>query len=123
MDTGTVSNDSQALRTCSVDRLWSAETDLRMSSKGGIKLTEQNTFVRKAISDAFTILHTSIIFHNAFPDAVLSPTFVRQALLTATSRMPHCSGEEIRKRILIDLEYYSKISILVCLTTFPQIVC
>ncbi|KAN0136175.1 hypothetical protein V8E53_006035 [Lactarius tabidus] len=88
------------------------KTDLRLSSSGRIKLTDQNTIMRKAISDAFTVLHSSIIFHHVFPDAVLTATFVRQALLTATSRMPYSSGEEIRKRILIDHKYYSTMSLL-----------
>jgi hypothetical protein len=76
--------------------------------------------MRKAISDAFTVLHSSIIFHHAFPDAVLTAMFVRQALLTATSCMPYSSGEEICKRILIDHEYYSTMSILVCLPHFRR---
>ena len=94
-----------------------------MSDKGNIKLTVQNSFVRKAISESFTVLHTSIMFHNAFLDGVVAPTFVRRALLTATSQMPNGLGLEIRKRILIDLEYYQKISLLVCLITFRQIIC
>ena len=93
--------------------------DLRMSDTGRLKLTDQNLIMRKAITGAFAVLHTSIIFHHAFPDTMLTATFVRQALLTATARMPHGSGMEIRKCVLIDMDYYSKISILVCLTTFP----
>ncbi|KAN0131589.1 hypothetical protein V8E53_010431 [Lactarius tabidus] len=108
----TVSNNNQVSRTGSVNPLWPVETDLRLSSSGRIKLTDQNTIMRKAISDAFTVLHSSIIFHHAFPDAVLTATFVRQALLTVTSRMPYSSGKEIRKCILIDHEYYSTMSIL-----------
>ena len=119
---GTVSNNNQVSHTPSVDRLWPAKMDLRMSGKS-IKLIKQNTFVQKAISDAFTVLHTSLIFDNTFLDGVLAPSFVRRALLTATSHMPNGSGLEIRKRILIDLEYYSKISLLVCLITFRWIVC
>ena len=95
---------------------WPVKTELHFSDKGSLKLTNQNKIVRKAISDSFTVLHTSIIFLHAFPDALLSATFIQQVLLTATSRLP--GATEIRKRILIDHGYYMKMSILVRLILY-----
>ncbi|KAF8259609.1 hypothetical protein EI94DRAFT_1706971 [Lactarius quietus] len=56
------------------------------------------------------ILHSKIILENAFPDALLTTTFVWQALITATSCLP--SATEIHNRVLIDHDYFLKISIL-----------
>ena len=90
---------------------WPVEMELHISDKGSLKLTNQTEIMRKAISDSFTVLHTSIVFLHAFPDALLTATFIQQALLTATSRLP--GATEIRKHILIDHGYYMKMSILV----------
>ena len=90
---------------------WPVETELRTSDKGSLKLTNQTEIMRKAISDSFTVLHTSIVFLHAFPDVLLTATFIWQALLTATSCLP--GAMEMRKRILIDHGYYMKMSILV----------
>ena len=76
----------------------------------------QNKIVWKAISDSFTVLHTSIKFLHTFPDALLSATFIQQALLTAMSCLP--GAMEICNRILIDHGYYMKMLILVHLILY-----
>ncbi|KAF8270153.1 hypothetical protein EI94DRAFT_1699047 [Lactarius quietus] len=91
---------SPASQTHTVGPHWPVKTELRFSSSGQLGLKAQNQIMQKAISDTSTVLH----------NALLTTTFVRQALITATSRLP--SAMEIHNHILIDHDYFLKISIL-----------
>ena len=96
-------------------RRWPVETDLHIVPGKMLKLTDQNDIMRKAITESFPVLYASIVLQHAFPDALLTNSFIRDALLAAISRFP--SAGNIRARILNDHGYFAKISPLVSLTT------
>jgi hypothetical protein len=72
---------------------------------------DQSRLIRDVITESFTFLHASIILEHAFPDPVLTGTFVMRALVSATSK--DTSAASIRHRILNDHAYLAKIIALV----------
>jgi hypothetical protein len=67
---------------------WSTVTDLRLPDKGTLKWKDQNEIVRKVTSNAFNALQASMMFIHAFPDALLTASFIQQGLLKAISHLP-----------------------------------
>lgn len=91
---------------------WPLETNLIYGSNPNkIKLTDQNEVVRRTIKSTFNILHASIIFQHAFPDALLTTKFIQTALLEASSNIS--AAKHVHDRILNDHSYFSIISLLV----------
>ncbi|KAN0134252.1 hypothetical protein V8E53_008024 [Lactarius tabidus] len=86
---------------------WPAETNLRTNRSGKLKLMDQSRLIRDIIMESFTFLRASIILEHAFPDPVLTGTFVMRALVSATSK--DTSAASIRHRILNDHAYLAKI--------------
>ncbi|KAN0130461.1 hypothetical protein V8E53_011724, partial [Lactarius tabidus] len=91
-----------------VCRGWPAETDLSVPSSGRMKLREQSQVIRDAIMASFPFLHASIVVVHAFPDALLTMTFITRALVDGISHTPNAT--HIRSRMLNDHVYLSKIA-------------
>jgi hypothetical protein len=95
-----------------VCRGWPAETDLSVPSSGRMKLREQSQVIQDAITASFPFLHASIVVVHAFPDALLTMTFITRVLVDGISHTPNAT--HIRSWMLNDHVYLSKIAQLVC---------
>jgi len=79
-----------------------------------LMLTRQQLLVQVVIQDSFEILHSSLLFTNAFPDGVLTIELIKDALVRSAQN--HSPGAlTIYQRLLYDLEYFRKIMPLVSL--------
>ena len=71
-----------------------------------IRLSMQRPLVRLVIMSSFDILHSLVLFNDAFPDGICSVQFVKEALLRAALKyLPGTAP--IYKRIVDDHEYFS----------------
>jgi hypothetical protein len=87
---------------------WPRETDLVLNADQKAKrLTHQNVLVRSVITESFHILLGDLLFENAYPDALEVIGFVQNALFTAAERIP--AAKEVHRRLVLDLEYLSKV--------------
>lgn len=83
-----------------------------MVTKGKIGLKEQSEVVQDTVTASLPYLHASIVLEDAFPDVVLTGTFIKRALLSGTS---HVSNSfPLRRRIAEDHVYLHKLIPLVC---------
>lgn len=72
----------------------------------------QRPLVRLVIKDSFLILHASLLFTNAFPEAPVAHGFVREALFS--SALNHAPGAAyMHHRLVHDEEYINRIIFLV----------
>lgn len=79
-----------------------------------LMLTRQQPLVRVVIQDSFEILHSSLLFTNAFPDGVLTTELIKDALVRSAQN--HSPGAlTIYRQLLYDAEYFRKIMPLVSL--------
>jgi len=101
------------LRSTEVPRTWPEDTDLRSSGNGRIRLTDQTPIVRATITEAFELLHASVMLKHAFPDHLLTCKFIEDALSTAALHVPN--AEDVHVRILQDHSYSLTMSALVCM--------
>ncbi|KAI9453765.1 hypothetical protein BJY52DRAFT_1189338 [Lactarius psammicola] len=76
------------------------------------ELTRDPQLIRDVITASFPFLRASIVTHHAFPDAILTSTFVLRALVAATSHNPNATC--IQLRIVNDHMYLAK------MITLPQ---
>jgi hypothetical protein len=92
---------------------WPIETDLTVA-KGSkkITLTAQDSVIQVVIQDAINNLRISLLFENAFPDAIALPAVIEQSLFTAAG---HSGANTIRTRLMYDREYRLKMMRLVSL--------
>ncbi len=88
------------------------ETNLCLPKSGRMKLREQNDILYKVISDSFQFLHGFLVTQNAFPDTILTRTFVFKALIGATTN--NLKAIFICKRLLDDHLYAEEMCSLVC---------
>ena len=88
-----------------------AETNLSRTSSGKIKLGDQSQIIRDTIKLSLPFLHASIILEHAFPDALLTVTFIKRALLAGISHNPNTTY--LRHRILNDHLYLAQMCKLV----------
>jgi hypothetical protein len=95
-----------------VPRMWPEDTDLVDNESGRIRLTIQMPIVRATITEAFELLHASIVLKHAFPDPLLTNRFLVDALSTASLHVPN--AEDVHVRLLRDHGYCSKMCTLVC---------
>ena len=80
--------------------------------KNKVMLTLQHELVQSVIHDFFEIVHSSLLFTDAFPDSVLTLKIVKGALIRSTIK--HEPGAaSIHRRLLFDKEYLTKIMALV----------
>ena len=95
---------------------WPVDTELFFpTGRGQLLLTLQSTLLQVVTQDAIKHLRASLVFLNAFPNAILTNTFIRDSLIIAAKkRCPEASS--IHRRLLHDGDYISKISPLV---SFP----
>ncbi|KAH9013213.1 hypothetical protein EDB85DRAFT_2158401 [Lactarius pseudohatsudake] len=88
---------------------WAAETEIQfMPGTNRVVLTVQGTLLRTVIQDAFEYLRAAILFQHAFPDAALTLSYVREALITAARQCGPVAAS-IYTRMLNDTEYFTKI--------------
>ena len=79
---------------------------------GRLSLRMQRPLVRLVIKDSFLILHASLLFTNAFPEAPVAHGFVREALFS--SALNHAPGAAyMHHRLVHDEEYINRIIFLV----------
>ena len=76
-----------------------------------MKLREQTQVIRDTITASFPFLHALIIIENAFPNALLTMTFIMRALVEGISH--NLDAAHIRSRVLNDHVYLAKIAQLV----------
>jgi len=80
-----------------------------------LMLTIQHELVQVVIQDGFEILHSSLLFTNAYLDGHLTIQLVKEALIRAAQN--HTPGAlSIYRRLIYDTEYFRKILPLVSLT-------
>lgn len=91
-----------------VCRGWPAETDLSIPSSGRMKLWEQTQVIRDAITASFPFLRALIIIKNAFPNGLLTMTFIKRVLVDGTSY--NLDATHICTRILNNHVYLAKIA-------------
>ena len=85
---------------------WPAEMDLVLN-EGKMRLKDQSTVVQDTVTASFPYLHAFIVLDHAFPDGVITATFIMRALLSGTS---HVSNSfTLRRRIAEDHIYLSKL--------------
>lgn len=118
MATPDISTSHGHLRSTEVPRVWPEDTDLRSSGNGRIRLTDQTAIVRTTITEAFELLHASIMFKHAFPDHLLTSKFIEDALSTAALHVPN--AEDVHVRILQDHNYLFMMSALVRVCPLPR---
>jgi hypothetical protein len=84
---------------------WPLETDIIfIAGTNRVLLTLQHPLVRTVVHDGFENLRASLLFDNAFPDATLTASVVRDALIAgAKGLLPRAAA--IYDRILSDVEY------------------
>jgi len=87
---------------------WPADTDLKLI-KGSTRLmlTTQTPLVQAVIKKSLLYIRTSLLFENAFPDAVLALTFVRDAVISAAAN--HGPATTMHTRLVLEEDYISKI--------------
>ena len=91
---------------------WPSDTNLVYADGNKVKLMLQHALVKLVIQEAFDNFKAAILFTHAFPDAKLSLTFARDALiLGAKCHLP--ATQDILTRVSRDDEYISKINTLV----------
>ncbi|KAI0250408.1 hypothetical protein BJV78DRAFT_1283210 [Lactifluus subvellereus] len=95
--------------TSSGPLLWPVDTDIIFASgTNRMALTGQRPLVRLVIQDAIEILRASLVLVNAFPDADLTISLVKDALLSAADQyLPATSC--MRARLEKDEQYFTKI--------------
>ena len=87
--------------------MWPADTDVIFSGTHKVTLNLQLPLMREIILDAFENVRVSLLFTDAFPDAVAALAVVRVGLVAAaTERVPRAS--DIYKRLLCDADYMAK---------------
>ena len=85
---------------------WPAETDLVLN-EGKMRLKDQSAVVQDTVTASFPYLHAFIVLDHAFPDGVITATFIMCTLLSGTS---HVSNSfTLRHRIAEDHIYLSKL--------------
>ena len=77
---------------------------------------EQSRLIQEVIMNSFTFLCASIILQHAFPDTLLTANFVTRALVSATQK--DAAATLLCRRILNNHTYQSKITILVCCSSW-----
>lgn len=91
---------------------WPSDTNLVYADGNKVKLMLQHALVKLVIQEAFDDFKAAILFTHAFPDAKLSLTFARDALISGAKRhLP--ATQDILTRVSRDDEYISKINTLV----------
>lgn len=92
---------------------WPIESDL-IFAKGSnkITLTAQDSVLQDVIQDAINNLRISLLFENAFPNAIALPAIIEQSLFTAAD---HSGAHTVRTRLMYDREYRLKMMRLVSL--------
>ncbi|KAI0254978.1 hypothetical protein BJV78DRAFT_1151819 [Lactifluus subvellereus] len=95
--------------TSSGPLLWPVDTDIIFASgTNRMALTGQRPLVRLVIQDAIEILRASLVLVNAFPDADLTISLVKDALLSAVDQyLPATSC--MHARLEKDEQYFTKI--------------
>ena len=89
--------------------VWPADTDLKaVKDSKRLMLTVQTDFVRTVIQNSFEGVRASLLFEHAFPDTILSHTFIRDALITAAANYGS-SATMMHARLISDREYIAKI--------------
>ena len=88
---------------------WPIETDLVFAGGSNtLMLTIQRPLVRLVIRDAFENLRATILLEDAFPNAGVSLTFIRESLIAgAKAHLP--GSADILQRIKRDMAYQAKI--------------
>ncbi|KAF8260811.1 hypothetical protein EI94DRAFT_1811234 [Lactarius quietus] len=86
---------------------WPLSTDLKLvkTIKGAAQmmLTLQPAVIWSVIANSFEGLRASLLFKHAFPDSVLSVTFIREALITLAS-IYGPSAADMQTRLTIDVD-------------------
>ena len=83
-----------------------------MVTQGKIRLKKQSEVVQDTVTASLPYLHASIVLEDAFPDVVLTGTFIKRALLSGTS---HVSNSfPLHRQIAEDHVYLHKLIPLVC---------
>jgi hypothetical protein len=91
---------------------WPSGTNLVYAEGNKVKLMLQHPLVKLVIQEAFDNFKAAILFTHAFPDAKLSLTFAKDALILGAKRhLP--ATQDILTQVSHDDEYISKINILV----------
>lgn len=96
---------------------WPTETDIVFcQGSNKILLIAQHSDVKCVIQDAIDNLRISLLFDNAFPDAIAIPSIIEEALLTAAK---HQQGSlAVYRRLMYDKEYMSHLKPLVSCRRF-----
>lgn len=99
-----------ALGKCNLlPTLWPADTNfVYADGSNRLKLMLQRPLVRLIIQDAIENVRASILFTDAFPDATLSMTFTKDALISAAkAHLP--ASYDIHARLMGDDDYVTKV--------------
>ena len=91
------------------------ETNLSRTSSSKIKLRDQSQIIWDMIKLSLPFLHASIILEHAFPNVLLTVTFIKRALLAGNSHNPNTTY--LRHQILNDHLYLTQMCKLVCHTS------
>jgi hypothetical protein len=96
-----------------IEKKAEAEADLMfLPNSNKVMLTLQHPLVCVVIQDSFDILHTSLMFSDAFADCSITIEFVKDALVH--SALSHAPGARyIYQRLLYKDDYMSKLITLV----------
>ena len=101
------------------DIVWPMDTELiYVPGMNKLMLTMQSPVMQMVIHDAFQHILASLLLNCAFPDALVIPSVVRDALIVgAWSNVPRALN--IHSRLLADGEYVAEMSHLVSPFTSP----
>lgn len=78
--------------------IWNVATDLVIPPSGRIKLSAQMPLVRKSVGNSFEYVHASIVFENAFMNALHRASAVRNALRIG-------AVGDVQRRMRLDSQY------------------
>jgi hypothetical protein len=93
--------------------VWPASTDVVLTpGSTRVMLTVQHKLLRQVIQDSFKNVRAALMFQHAFPNAILAPPLIKDALLAAADSHKPATAS-IYQRLMCDANYLSQISVLV----------
>jgi hypothetical protein len=84
---------------------WPTDTDIiYYPGSNRLLFALQGPLLRGVLQDAFEVLRATLLFDDAYPDAIVMPLIVRQSLLAAAEKQ-HLRAAAVCKRLMDDVEY------------------
>jgi len=82
--TSVQASTATSIQTTCIQATWPAETDIVVNPiTNRVTLTTQHPLLRTVIQEAIENLRASLLFDDAFPNAIVTPLAIRECLMSA----------------------------------------